>query len=271
MSAQDYNPEPELPDAAALWEAYRRDSCEANMVALIRAYVPLVRRIVRQMAIYQSPSIDVEDLMQVALMGLWTSIDRYDADRGVPFEAYALTRIRSSVHDALRRQDPLSRTDREQLKQLNQATQTYLQAHGRAPEEDVLAELVGMDAEKMRFLLVRAQPTLSLNALMERSGESLGTLDERLADDNAPNPFAETSRREQIERFREAFKQLPSRQQKILYLYYFEDLTLKEVGAVMELTEARICQIHAGALLALRAILTAPPVRGGEPIAGGLP
>ena len=91
---------------------------------------------------------------------------------------------------------------------------------------------------------------------MEEEG-GFSSLVDRLPDERAPNPHRETSRREQIVRFRGAFKKLTPRQQKILYLYYFEDMTLKEVGAIMDITEARVCQIHAGTLLALRALLSA--------------
>ena len=253
--------EPEAADGECLWADFRRATSEQGVIALIRHHLPMVRRVVRQLAIYQTACVDMEDLMQVALMGLWTAIDRYDGARGVPFEAYALPRIRGAVHDALRRHDPLSRTDRDALKQLKRLTQEYVQEHGEAPDEEVLASMAGMEADRMRALLVRAQPAVSLDALGEDGG--LGSLAERLPDENAPDPRAETVRRERVARFRQAFKQLPSRQQKILYLYYFEDLTLKEVGAIMQLTEARICQIHAGALLALRAIMEAEPGQPG--------
>ena len=263
-------PEPEVSqgDSSALWAAYHQNPCEASIIALIRHHIPLVRRIVRQMAIYQTAYIDMEDLMQYALMGLWTAIDRFDGERGVPFEAYALPRIRGAVHDALRKQDPLSRTERDLLKQLNRLTQGYLQEYSEAPDEETLAGLAGVDVDKMRELLVRAQPLISLDAMAGEGSDAVGSLVDRLPDERAKNPHAETSRREQLGRFRQAFKQLPVRQQKILYLYYFEDLTLKEVGAVMDLTEARICQIHAAALLALRAIITAGEASKPKPLAG---
>ncbi len=252
----------------AAWSAYRADPSEENAIVLIREHIPLVRRVVQQMAIYQSSYIDMEDLMQHALMGLWTAIGRYDDARGVPFEAYALPRIRGAVHDALRQQDPLTRTERDLVKKMNQITRAHLEEFNEAPDEETLADLAGVSLAQMRELLARAQPWISLDAQMEDGNDSMGTLADRLADERAPDPRNETSRHELIERFREAFKRLPVRQQKILYLYYFEDLTLKEVGAVMDLSEARICQLHAAALLVLKAMLTArmspAPGTGGE-------
>lgn len=266
MSSALIESEVEKAAAVAVWTAFRADPSEPNAIALIQHHIPLVRRIVRQMAIYQTAFINMEDLMQHALMGLWTAIGRYDEARGVPFEAYALSRIRGAVHDALRRQDPLSRTERDVLKKLNLITQQYLEEYNEAPDEDTLADLAGLDAGKMRGLLTRAQPWISLDAQMDEEGGTFGSLVDRLPDERAPDPRKETSRREQIARFRTAFKKLPARQQKILYLYYFEDLTLREIGTIMEVTEARICQIHAGALLALRAILSAPTNPPSAPI-----
>ena len=251
----------EQNDGAAAWAAFRADPSEAHAIALIQHHIPMVRRIVRQMAIYQTAFIDMEDLMQHALMGLWTAIGRYDDARGVPFEAYALPRIRGAVHDALRQQDPLTRTERELLKKLNQLTQAHLEEFNEPPDEETLAELAGMDLDKMRALLARAQPWISLDAPLDAGDGTLGSLADRLADERAPDPRKETSRHEQIAGFRAAFKRLPARQQKILYLSYFEDLTLREVGAIMGVSEARICQIHAVALLTLRSIMLAGPAR----------
>lgn len=261
MTAARPAAEREKADGTAAWAAFRRDPSEANAIALIQHHIPLVRRIVRQMAIYQTAFIDMEDLMQHALMGLWTAIGRYDEARGVPFEAYAMARIRGAVHDALRRQDPLTRTERDQVKKLNQIIQSHLEEFSEAPDEETLAELAGIGLEKMRGLLTRAQPWISLDALSDEGQGTFGSLADRLPDERAPDPQKETIRHEQIARFREAFKRLPARQQKILYLYYFEDLTLKEVGAIMEVSEARVCQIHAGTLLTLRALLSVSKVR----------
>lgn len=255
-----------VPDTGeALWAAFRAEPSEESLVALMDHHIPLIRRVVRQMAIYRSATIDLEDLMQHALMGLWTAIGRFDETRGVPFEAYAMPRIRGAVHDALRRHDPLTRTERDLLKKLNQITQDHLQECHEAPDEETLAGLAGLEIGRMRRLMVRAQPWISLDALMEAGNGSFGSLADRLPDDRAPDPRQETIRRERIARFRTAFKRLPVRQQKILYLYYFEDLTLKEVGAIMDLSEARICQLHAATLLALKAMLTTGANRSAAP------
>jgi len=257
------SPPPDTDEA--LWAAFRSAPSEESVMALIEFHIPLVRRVVRQMAIYRSASIDMDDLMQHALVGLWTAIGRFDETRGVPFVAYAMPRIRGAVHDALRRQDPMTRTERDLLKKLNQISLDHLMECHEAPDEETLAGLAGLEVDRMRGLLVRAQPWISLDALMEAGNGTFGALADRLPDERAPDPRRETMRREQIARFRTVFKQLPVRQQKILYLYYFEDLTLKEVGAITDLSEARICQLHAATLLVLKAMLTAGHSRGAAP------
>lgn len=243
----------------AVWDAFSRDPSEQNAIALVEHYLPLVRRIVRKMVVYTPHYMDMDDLIQHALMGLWTAIVRFDITRGVPFEAFAGPRIRGAVRDALRRQDPLTRAERNQLKKLDQLTLEYLERFDKTPDEDVLADLAGLESEQLRSLLVRAQPWISLDAIAGDGMNSGGALAERLMDHRAADPHKETIRQEQAARFRAAFRHLPTRQQKILYLYYYEDLTLKEIGVTLDLTEARICQLHAAALLALASLLTADP------------
>lgn len=249
-------PDTEEQNADALWEAFQTSPCEETALALVQFYVPLVRRVVRQMAVYTPPFMDGDDLMQHAFMGLWMAIDRFDPARRVPFEAYALRRVRGAVRDALRRQDPLSRGERELLKKLDEITHDHLIRFGKAPDEETLAEAAGLDLTRLREMLLRAQPWISLDAINDDGSVGAGPLFERVADSSSPDPRRDAIRNERAAKFRSAFRQLQSRQQKILYLYYFEDLTLKEIGAILELTEARICQLHAAALLALRTLLS---------------
>ncbi len=248
-------------ESAGVWNAFHSNPGEKSAVALVEHYLPLVRRVVRKMVVYTPHYMDMDDLIQHALMGLWAAIVRYDETRGVPFEAYAVPRIRGAVRDALRRQDPLTRTERTLLKKLDQLTLDYLERFNRTPDEETLADLAGLEPKRLSALLVRAQPWISLDAIVGDGMDSGSSLADRLTDHRAADPSKETMRMEQAGRFRAAFRRLPVRQQKILYLYYYEDLTLKEIGATLDLTEARICQLHAAALLALASLLTADPAQ----------
>lgn len=233
-----------------LWDRFQHRPTDQNAEALVEWYIPLVCRVVRQMAVYTPPHMDMDDLMQHALMGLWVAIGRYDRTQGIPFEAYALRRIRGAARDALRAQDPLTRTDRTSLKKIDEAARDFVMENGRGPSEDELAQAVGIDLEKMQSLLLRAQPWMSLDAMMEVEGGV-----DRLPDPRSPDPRKETILHEQATRFRAAFRKLQPRQQKILYLYYYEDLTLKEIAAIFEISEARVCQLHSAILVVLRALI----------------
>lgn len=258
-ASESHSPDaaPQTDNAASLWATHQKEPCEATAVALVEHYLPLVRRTVRSMAIYTPPSMDQDDLLQHALMGLWTAIERFDEQRGIRFEAYALSRIRGAVRDALRRHDPLSRTDRTLLKEMEKRTLTYMHKTGSLPDEEQLADALDTTLDRIRDVSVRAQPWLSLDA--QRTGDAqqgnAPPFIESLVDEKASTPGQDAETSERIGIFRRAFRHLSEQQQKVLYLYYYEDLTLKEIGNALELTEARICQVHAAGLLALRSLM----------------
>jgi len=228
-------------------------------VALVEEYVPLVRRIVRSMAIYTAPDMDMDDLLQHALLGLWAAITRYEEGRGASFEAYAYPRIRGAVRDALRRHDPLTRTDRALFRKVESHTQWCLEQNGAVPDETDIARALEVPVARIHAVTTRALPWLSLDATIADRGHSGAPISfmDTFPDEHAVDAGEEALRRDNAEVFRRAFRRLPDRKQKVLYLYYYEGLTLKEVGAVLDLTEARICQIHAASLVALRAIMRA--------------
>ncbi len=252
------------PEAADYWAAHRADPSEATAVALVEQYVPLVRRIVRSMAIYAAPNMDMDDLLQHALLGLWSAINRYEDGRGASFESYAGPRIRGAVRDALRRNDPLSRTDRALFRKVESHTQWHLEQTGTVPDETEIARALEIPVARIHEVTTRAQPWLSLDAVIAGRGDTGSTISfmDTFPDEKAVDAGEEAIRSDDAELFRRAFRRLPDRQQKVLYLYYYEGLTLKEVGAVLDLTEARICQIHAAVLVALRVIMRAEAERG---------
>lgn len=254
MSNNDRDKQQET--AEALWAAHAKAPSEDTVGRLVAFYLPMVRRSVAMMSVYCGPDFDRDDLIQYAMMGLWHCIETFDPERQVRFRSYARVRIRGAVLDALRRHDPLSRHERTLLKNVQNAVVAYSQQHQEVPDEATLAAEVDVDLSRLHDLTTRAQPFLSLDgtAYEGETGEGL-TLGQRLVDERAPDPRMEAVRHEQGGIFRKAFRYLPQRQQKILYLYYYEDLTLKEIGATLGLTEARICQLHATALLFLRALM----------------
>lgn len=249
-------PAMEHDEAAVLWTRHCAAPTEDTVGRLVAFYLPLARQTVALMSVYCRPDFDRDDLIQHAMMGLWQSIEKFDPQRQIRFASYATPRIRGAVLDALRRHDPLSRHDRALLKTLQDCVESFCNRHQTVPDEETLAAQADIDIERLHDLTARAQPVLSLDGVgsfdEDGAGQSLG---QRLVDADAPDPRVETVRHEQGAIFRKAYRRLPPRQQKILYLYYYEDLTLKEIGAILELTEARICQLHATALLYLKTLM----------------
>ncbi len=241
-----------------LWADYRDSPTENALAALFEHYLPLVRRVMASMTVYTLPDMGRDDLLQHALMGLLTAISRFDSLRAERFAGFAIPRIRGAVLDALRRHDPLSRGDRSLLKKLQECVAAYAGEYGEAPDEEALAKVAGIEVERLRTLSSRAQSWLSLDEIQNGDPNSSGgvSLVERLIDEQSPDPHLQTANREEAACFRQAFRKIDSRQQKILYLYYFEDLTLKEIGEILSLSEARICQLHAASLLALKSLMT---------------
>ena len=239
--------------ADMLWSDYLSDSTdERASLALIEYYLPLVHSIIGRMAVYLPSHMDMSDLQQHGLIGLCEAIGSYDNKRGVRFETFAYHRIRGAVLDVLRKADNLSRSNRKVLKQLAEVATDYIEQHGYAPDTAEMAEAAGMTTDDVRNLLQRAQPWLSLDQVMEVNDGQQTTLADLIADESAPDPGRQAAARDCRMLLRRALRWLPLRQQKMLYLYYFEEMTLKEIANLFEISEARVCQLHATSLMALR-------------------
>ncbi|MFH0880569.1 MAG: FliA/WhiG family RNA polymerase sigma factor, partial [Lentisphaerota bacterium] len=222
---------------------------------LIENYLPFVHRVLERLAIHLPSHVALEDLLQAALVGLFQAIEHFDPHQGVAFEAFAYRRIRGAILDELRAADRISRSNRAQVRKIEQAIRLWAQEHGSAPGEDDLAGLVGMTSEALNLLLDRAQPWLSLDEMVLEGDSRSVPLKEVIADPRAIMPDQAAQKGDLNHCLHKAFLQLTSREQKILYLYYYEELRLSEIAALYDLTEARICQLHALALAKLRAVL----------------
>ncbi|MFT4173475.1 MAG: FliA/WhiG family RNA polymerase sigma factor [Rhodocyclaceae bacterium] len=208
------------------------------------AYVPLVKRVVRQLASQVGGAIDREDMEQIGLLGLLDSLRRYGAP-DEKFGAYAAMRVRGAILDELRRQDWRPRSVRQESHRLRDAARELSRRLGREPSEAELMRHLSLTPEAYQaFLLAEnAEQLASFDELMQEIG-SLPS--------EAPTPEAQLIRRRSIE---QALRALDEREQRVVQLYYEFDLSLKEIAAVLDLTEARICQINKGALRKMRASL----------------
>jgi len=242
---------------AGLWEVYRREPRSTRARDnLVEALLPLVHKVLRRMLVHVPADVAAEDLFQVGAMALCRTIDKFDPGRGVPFESFASHRIRGAMLDYLRTEDRVPRSCRDQLAKVEETIQKFVRRHGTTPSEDQLAKEMSISREELNRLVDRARPWLSLDQILDADPSRGFARGQSIVDPTAAAPDEEAAKQDRLSSVRHALYQLGAREQKILYLYYYQDLTLAEIAAVYELTEARISQIHGLAMAKLRAILS---------------
>jgi RNA polymerase sigma factor for flagellar operon FliA len=226
--------------------------------ALIKQYQPLVRRLAHHMMAKLPPSVEVDDLIQVGLIGLADALTRYEAAQGVQFETFATPRIRGAMLDELRENDWMSRGSRKSQKDIEVAMRRVEHRLGRTPKESEIAAELGMSLVDYQSLLgkVRGTQLLYLED-MTRHGEDDDTyLDRHVADSDA-DPLNMLRDQKLRQALVAAIKLLPEREQYIMSMYYEQDMNLKEIAAVLDVTESRICQLHSQSIARLRAKMRA--------------
>lgn len=241
---------------AKLWEEYANSPTEACRERIVKRYLPLIKYVVARMAVTPPPGLDYEDLLSFGVFGLLDAIERFDLSKGFSFQTFAVPRIRGAVLDELRKCDWFSRTGREKVQRLNRAMEKVLRDKGRLKDEWIMEEM-GVD-EKTYFEIQELASRSYITSLDEVTPLEDGevSLEATLADDRegAPERLEYESDMKQLV---SAMKQLSEREQQVLSLYYYDGLSLKEIGRVLGVTESRVSQIHGRALSALRATLQA--------------
>jgi RNA polymerase sigma factor for flagellar operon FliA len=236
---------------------YEEVSHHASLVdrdELIISHMPLAKYLVRRMVAHLPPHLDEEELMSAAIVGLITSAERFDPSRGVQFRTFAEQRIKGMLLDELRSQDWLSRSVRTKYKQLEHEFQSLRQKLGRDPTGEEVATEMGLDLNQYNRLLeeVHTFSIVSLNESWEDAEGSSMSLLEMVPDSKAVNAQAEMQSREIIEALGRSIDTLPEKERMVVTLYYYEELNLKEIGAVLGLTESRASQLHSQAIVRLR-------------------
>ena len=219
---------------------------------LIKQYSPLVRRLAHQMIAKLPANVEVDDLIQVGLIGLTDALSRFDAEQGVQFETFATQRIRGAMLDELRGGDWMSRGTRRQQREIEVAVHKVEQRLGRAPKEEEIAKEMGLSLADYQDLLSKVRGT-QLVYLEDMSGDDGDEdyLDRHVADDSA-NPVTMLQDHRMREALVAAIKNLPEREQFVMSMYYEHDMNLKEIAAVLKVTESRVCQLHSQSIARLR-------------------
>lgn len=219
---------------------------------LIKQYSPLVRRLAHQMIAKLPANVEVDDLIQVGLIGLTDALSRFDAEQGVQFETFATQRIRGAMLDELRGGDWMSRGTRRQQREIEVAVHKVEQKLGRAPKEEEIAKEMGLPLAEYQELLGKVRGT-QLVYLEDMSGDDGDDdyLDRHVADESS-NPAAMLQDHRMREALVAAIKNLPEREQFVMSMYYEHDMNLKEIAAVLKVTESRVCQLHSQSIARLR-------------------
>jgi RNA polymerase sigma factor for flagellar operon FliA len=250
---------PQADEVLKLWQNYKKNPNNAQLrEQLILKYLHLVRYVVSRMPITLPISIAPEDLVSFGTMGLMEAVERFDPDRGLKFETYAVTRIRGSIIDQLRFQDWIPRGVRRRSKELSATMQKMEEELGRPPNDEELAERLGVPRERLQVMLSESQNLiLSLDDTYgnDTTGSSMTLLD-MVEDRNSPDPQGEFEASELRRRLAAAIASLPEREKLLIALYYHENMTLREIGEIICVSESRACQLHAQALLRLRSRLS---------------
>jgi RNA polymerase sigma factor for flagellar operon FliA len=257
-STAEPHPADRRPTAQELWQRYHRQADTATENDLVEQYLPLVRTIVGRLAMTLPDHVDQDDLNSAGLVGLLQSLRNFDPACGNSFESYARVRIRGAMLDELRRMDWVPRTVHEKARKIQEVIGELEQKLGRTPTEEQMAKALQISVSDYNELLDEIRPAafVCLDATSTSpDGAEAGNLYEVVADPNEGSPIEEVSQRELKQVIFQRLKQLPEMQRKVLALYYAEDLHLREIAEVFGLTESRICQIHAQAILAIRAYL----------------
>ena len=222
--------------------------------ALIKQYQPLVRRLAHYMMAKLPASVEVDDLIQVGLIGLADALSRYESAQGVQFETFATQRIRGAMLDELRGNDWMSRGSRKSQKEIETTMRRLEHRLGRSPIESEIAAEMGMSLPDYQSLLgkVRGTQLVYLEDMSRNGEEDDSFLDRHVADSEADpmNMLRDHRLRESLVA---AIKSLPEREQYIMSMYYEQDMNLKEIAAVLDVTESRICQLHSQSIARLRA------------------
>ena len=223
---------------------------------VLRRHLPLVRRVVQRLAARKPPHIENGDLVSWGIVGLLDAIGKYDPKKAASFATYAQFRIRGAILDHLRSLDWVPRSVRQKASLIEKISHQLEGSLGRPPTEEEIAAELGVSLDNYQELLTHLgeMSLLSLESLGFGNGEERFNLEQQM-EDGDPDPLAAVLTQERVSLVAEAIRRLPEREQLVVTLYYHEELTMKETGAVLGLTESRVSQLHSQAMLRLKGFL----------------
>lgn len=238
-------------DEAAIWEEYSKNKSAELREKLILEYAYLVKYAAAKVSAHVGPYIEFEDLMSYGIFGLMDAIDKFDIKKNVQFKTYASLRIRGEIIDNIRKMDWVPRSMRQKNKMLEQSISDFEAEYGRAPSEEELAERLNIDIEEVREL-VRKSNISSLVSLDDYLEQNHERVNDSLISSKIETPESQLENKETRKLLIEGIKSLSEKQRQVITLYYYEELTLKEISKVLGVSESRVSQIHSNAVKILK-------------------
>ncbi|MFL5889052.1 MAG: RNA polymerase sigma factor WhiG [Solirubrobacteraceae bacterium] len=251
-----------------LWRRYRTAGDERARERLVVAYSPLVKYVAGRLASGLPTHVEAADLISYGLIGLISAIERFEPDRDIKFETYAIPRIKGAIIDELRALDWVPRSVRARAREIERANVKLEHRLHRAPTDDEMAAELEITPEDFHDALMQiSNSTIAaldeLWTVSDTSGDQVSLLD-TLQDPEAPDPAEVMDESELEDRVADAIARLPEREKLVIALYYYENLTLREIGEVLGVTESRVSQLHTKAVLRLKSRLQGDPIGEAE-------
>jgi RNA polymerase sigma factor FliA len=247
-----------------LWRRYKADDNQQARERLVLAYAPLVKYVAGRMSSGLPSHVEESDLISYGLLGLISAIERFEPEREIKFETFAITRIKGSIIDELRSLDWVPRSVRARAREIEKANAKLEHELHRAPTDQEIADRLGVSLDDFRDSLMRMSSSSvvaldELWAVSDASGDQLSLLD-TIQDPQAVDPAREVDQTEMKDRLADAIARLPERERLVVALYYYENLALREICAVLGATESRVSQLHTKAVLRLKSRLQRDPL-----------
>lgn len=230
-----------------IWEKYTKNPTQEMREQIIIEYAPLVKIVAGRLSMYLGGNVEYEDLVSYGVFGLIDAIDKFDTNKDVKFETYASLRIRGSILDQIRKMDWIPRTVRQRQRKIDEAIKSLEARTGKTPTDEMLAEELGVSGEELLSWQSQLKVTnvVSLNEFVESGNEPVMDAKGNFHFAQPEEVIAETELKQML---KDAMQLLTEKEQKVILLYYYEDLTLKEISRVLEVSESRISQLHTKAL-----------------------
>lgn len=244
-------------ELAELWKQFQADkNNKAVRDKLIVQYIYLTRYVIGRIKVNLPPSFSYEDIASYGVEGLIDAVEKYSPDRGAKFETYALMRIRGAIIDKIRANDWLPRTIRKKIKEVKETINILKNELNRMPTNAEVGQRLGIEKEKVDEILASDTGVDSLYDKKNLGDESVEIID-TIEDSKSERPEEMAEKKDAKHELERALKRLPERERMLLVFYYHENMTLKEIGEAINVSESRVCQLHAQAIMKLRNILSA--------------